>query len=369
MALRADDAMPFLLPEDEGPQARSGLAGRPSKAGRSAPTKPRSRFKTLLFGKPKDEKRAEKAAKNKKKPARPWAEPAMRKVWAVRGATALLWFAVILGALGGGYAFLASGSKQAAPPKVPASTVGAEGFAERCISTYLTSTGGDVQNDAAFKECYPLSVDWREMNPNDRYVTGTSTVNAAEIHEGYWSITVAARLAFQRQEEDGSLSNIYQTAYYALGVRETEVSGRTVYVATSLPARVPAPLPVPERPLTEVFPTDPELAADQLAAVQGFMNGFLTGSGDLDRYITKGLIRAIDPAPYATVEVISAGSRPFGDNVLVAVEVSAVTASGSEEILNYTLEMTQIDDKWLALYMHTAPPLKGTGSDAGDSDK
>ena len=276
-------------------------------------------------------------------------------VWRVRASHFGLWALVILGALGGLVGMFARGSSaapQVAAPKPQPSSLGAEGFAELYVASYLGDVGADT-DDRVLRSFFPGDADLRGVQARALYVTQTVSLAAARVSEGYWSVTVGARVL---AAAEGAYQPLGLRAFQ-VGVVELPAGG---YVATSLPAEVPLPPTIKLPRLAGEAPGPPE-RNEETVALSRFFSAFLAGQGELSRYVTPdSQIVAVAPSPYASTQVRRAGLDDLAgddDGRLARVEVAATDAAGRIQVLGYSLELVRRDGLWQVRRLLAAPPL------------
>jgi hypothetical protein len=270
-----------------------------------------------------------------------------------RLATFGLWALVAVAALSGCGSFLTRPKPTPATVKVPAPTVGPEGFAELYVSTFLESGEGDEGRLRAF---YPGPLQLRDVIPGSLYVARTTTVEAKEVARRYWSVTVAAEVLIP----EGSGYRRAGTRFYQVGVAGADVAA---YVATSLPGEVPPPATLRVPPL-EVGTLERVRPADPVAgAVERFAAAFLAGDGELVRYVAPDApLRAVSPPPFVAVKVTDLAVHdvvgpPAAKEVLAAVR--ATDSAGRVQILHYSLELAERSGRWEVAKLLPGPPLQG----------
>lgn len=283
------------------------------------------------------------------------------EVVATRIATVALWVLVITGALAGLLA-LATGLNAAVPlPAVAAgdSSVGAEGFAEVYVAAWLDAGEGQ---DEGLKALYPEAPALRGVEAGSMYAARTATVAAEDLGEGYWSITVVAEVlaaALDQAGEPGAGGYRRQgTHYYRVGVLAAEDR----YVATGLPAEVPAPAPGEAPELAGTGLERPQPDEPVATAVAQFLAAYLAGEGEIDRYISPGApVRSVQPVPFAGVELTRLTRGQSNDPTaptVVRAEVSATTAAGAVQVLHYALELAERQGRWEVRQVLPAAPLE-----------
>lgn len=266
-----------------------------------------------------------------------------------------LWAVLGLTFLAAAVALVRPPPKAAAAVKAPESTVGAQGFAELYVAAYLSAGKGSEESLRAF---YPVAVDLGDVAPGGIYAGRTTAIEAREVQHRYWAVTVGAEVLFP---QSGGLASG--------GVRFYQVSVARVgesYVATSLPAEVPAPAPGRGAKLAVPSMDRPSRDDPVAAAVARFAAAFLGGEGELARYTAPGsTLRPVRPAPFRAVEVTgladrdiereAAGAPAKAKEVLATVE--GTDASGRVQVLHYALELVQRAGRWEVTKLLGGPPL------------
>jgi hypothetical protein len=296
-------------------------------------------------------------------------------MWGARAAAIALWVLVGAGALGGCAAFVVrplASPTRAPKTTAPASSTGAEGFAELYVATYLSDAGGSETANDVLKTFYPGGdVDLRDVRPHTLYVTQTVALDATQVSKGYWSITVGARVM-------AASAN----GYVPLGLRAYQVgvarSAEGGFVATSAPGQVPLPRAASLPKLKGPALASPDAThSDVNAALQRFFAAYLTGQGELSRYVAPdaGLV-AVSPAPYsgvalqrvsleATTIKTAAGANPINTKGFVArVVVAAIDTAERTQVFSYSVELAQRENRWEVRKLLPAAPLAHTGAPA-----
>lgn len=236
--------------------------------------------------------------------------------------------------------------------EVPADTTGVEGFAELFIAAFLGTGEGFPEALAPFMDGVSLD----GVVDGSWFATRTASLGAREVSPGYYAVTVAAEvLATDPDSVDQPAWIAVGTRFYSVGVARTE-SGWVVAGLPSLLAQPPRADP-PDR-LVDSF--DGLKAAPGLGEmVARFIAAYLTGDGELARYTAPGFpIRAVQPPPFQTVEVLRAGSADTGDGLLaVVVVVRATDDAGRAQVLEYSLMVEKRDGRWEVAELLAAPAL------------
>ncbi|MFI1768972.1 conjugal transfer protein [Streptomyces sp. NPDC020800] len=240
----------------------------------------------------------------------------------------------------------ASTAVQAATPAKPATvrTAGAAdpaGYAQLFVSSWLRSSADDPTSaQARLAQSMARGVDLRDpaagAQAKPEFV---AVVRSAQRGDGTWSVTVAAQFA------GGSVR------YYAVPVA-ADRSG-TSFAVTGAPGVVAGPARA-KVPASAYRVSVPE--GDLSSAVGEFLAAYLTGAGEVDRYLAPGVrMLAVSPAPYRTVtvqqvlaaeEAAAAGQVP-GDGTTVRV-LAQVEARGEDGRwpLGYELVLRARSGRW-----------------------
>ena len=108
------------------------------------------------------------------------------------------------------------------------------------------------------------------------------------------------------------------------------------------------------------------------ATLQGFFAAFLTGNGDLSRYLAEGVRGApVSPAPFVTATVERMAVESVADDrLLVRAEVRATTRGGAQQLLGYELQARlSASGRWEIGHAAGAPSLVHDPADpAADAD-
>ncbi|MEU7205421.1 conjugal transfer protein [Streptomyces sp. NPDC045470] len=283
-----------------------------------------------------------------------------------------MWVLLAAGPLLGTWALLApSAPPAAASPRAPAAgpaqgedAAGPAGFAEQFVLAYLEAGDGAEENLARF---YPAArgMTW-PAGASGQHAQAASAVQVRPVSDGYWSVTVAARIT-------PTASAGAALRYFQVPVRADGRTGGRSLTATALPAEVAAPAtgPAPELaygPARAALPSDPAAAT-----LQAFFAAYLTGgqAGQLDRYLAPGTaLGPVRPAPYRAVKVTqyaeqghgpadgaAAQRPPDGVTRHLLVDVSADTAQAKDRPLMYAIELCSRAGRWEIAALQGAPAL------------
>lgn len=188
----------------------------------------------------------------------------------------------------------------------PGDTGRVEGFAELYVTAFLEGAAPAPQSAPLDRGGH-----WRAAS--------TVSLGARRLGDGYFAVTVAAAV---------------------LGWEPSDVGeGGWVPAGTRLDGLEDVP---------ELF-----------EAVVRFLSAYLTGDGELDRYLVPGAtISPLTPPSYEEVEVLEGEATkrsPASWRVGVVVRVS--DTAGRAQILEYWLEVAERDGRFEVAGLHPAPPL------------
>ncbi|MFD7408440.1 conjugal transfer protein [Streptomyces sp. NPDC059866] len=277
----------------------------------------------------------------------------------VRLSRVAVWTVIAAGPIALGVAVASTPTTvQAASPAKPTAvrtTAGAAdpgGYAQLFVSTWLRSSADDATSaQARLAQSMAPGVELPDPASDAQSRPASVTaVRSAQRDGGAWAVTVAAQYA------DGSVR------YYAVPVAADEAGAS--FAVTGAPGVVagPARAEVPKSPYGVTV-----LEGDLSSAVGEFLAAYLTGAGEVDRYLAPGVqLTAVSPAPYTavTVQQVSAVEEAAaaeqvpadGTAVRVLVRVEARDAGGRWP-LAYELTLTARSGRWevAALESGTAP--------------
>ncbi|MFE7077084.1 conjugal transfer protein [Streptomyces sp. NPDC057620] len=229
-----------------------------------------------------------------------------------------------------------------AQPAVVHATAGADpaGYVQLFIGAWLRSTAGDASTaQALLAQSLAPDVDLPDPVAGVRVqLQSVTTVRSVHRADGAWSVTAAAQYA------DGSVR------YYAVPVAADRAGAS--FTVTAAPAVVAGPgLAEAAQSYDVSVPV-----GDLSSAVGGFLTAYLTGAGEVDRYLAPGVqLAAVSPAPYTAVavqevlaaETAAAGERVPGDGTKVRVQVRLDARDrGGRWPLAYELALTARSGRW-----------------------
>ncbi|WP_328759235.1 conjugal transfer protein [Streptomyces sp. NBC_00271] len=281
----------------------------------------------------------------------------------VRLSRLALFTAIAAGPVALGIAVMSGPTTVAAAPSDKPATVRSAaaaadpaGYAQVFVDAWLRSSADDANSaQARLAQSLAPDVDLPDpvasAQPDPAAVTA---VRSAQREDGEWSVTVAAQYA------DGRLR------YFVVPVT-ADASGAS-FTVTGAPGAVagPARAGVGKSPYGVSVPSDGDLSL----AVGEFFGAYLTGAGEVDRYLAPGVkLSPVSPAPYTAVavqrvsaveEAAAAGKVPAdGTAVRVLVQVEA-RDSGGRWPLGYELTLKARSGRW-----EVAALESGTAQDGG----
>ncbi|MGW2610170.1 conjugal transfer protein [Streptomyces mirabilis] len=230
------------------------------------------------------------------------------------------------------------------------------GYAQVFVDAWLRSGASDA-NSAQARLAQSLAPDVDLPDPvagAQPKPAAVTAVRSAQREDGEWAVTVAAQYA------DGRLR------YFVVPV--TADANGAAFAVTGAPGAVagPARAAVGKSPYGVSVPSDGDLSL----AVGEFFGAYLTGAGEVDRYLAPGVkLSPVSPAPYTAVvvqrvsaveEAAAAGKVPAdGTAVHVLVQVEA-RDSGGRWPLGYELTLKARSGRW-----EVAALESGTSQDGG----
>ncbi|MGW0770750.1 conjugal transfer protein [Streptomyces sp. NPDC002676] len=229
----------------------------------------------------------------------------------------------------------------AKPTAVRTTAAGADpgGYAQVFVGAWLRSSANDATSaQARLAQSMAPDVDLPAPASDARSAPWSVTaVRSAQRGAGAWAVTVAAQYA------DGSVR------YYTVPV--TASRDGASFTVTGAPGVVagPARAAVPKSSYAVTVPE-----GDLSLAVGQFLAAYLTGAGEVDRYLAPGVrLSAISPAPYTAVAV---------EQVLAIEEAAAseqVPADGTKVRVLAEVEARDADGRWPLAYELTLKARSG----------
>jgi len=272
---------------------------------------------------------------------------------AARLATVVLLLCLIASPLALGVALLAlsqgTSSPAAAAPAVADRSndqaIAGE-FAQRLVVTWLTATQDSPDALLALVKDAQLST-----LPRDPFLVRDPALARISQTAGTWSVTVAVTVTDARK--------VTARRFFQVPVR---LDGGTVS-ALSLPT--PVPPPAISSAASDEYRTQLDSTGPQSQAVAQFLTAYLTGAGDVGRYLTPGVnLTALSPAPYTSVRVdevrsdtdvsTSTGARD-GQRLRVLVSATAAVTEQQSSSLSFALTLTARASRWEITAIDPAP--------------
>ncbi|MFJ7305995.1 conjugal transfer protein [Streptomyces sp. NPDC099088] len=244
---------------------------------------------------------------------------------------------------------------QAAPVRPAAQSADPAGFAQLFVGAWLRSSTDDATTAQA-RLAQSLAPDVELPDPAEGAqprLESVTAVRSAHRSGDAWSVTVAAQYA------DGRLRN------YAVPV--VAIRAGDAFTVTGSPAVVagPARAKAPRSPYGVSVPE-----GDLSSSVGEFLSAYLTGAGEVDRYLAPGAaLSAVAPAPFGRVtvqqvraieEVAAAGKAVDGTAVHVLVQVEARDGDGRWP-LAYEIALTARSGRWEVTGVESGSPLQDGG--------
>ncbi|MFC8349805.1 conjugal transfer protein [Streptomyces sp. NPDC057280] len=231
--------------------------------------------------------------------------------------------------------------RSAAAQSVTAVPADPAGYAQVFMTAWLRSSADDTASAQA-RLAQSMAPDVELPDPaTDAQPTLASVTTVRSAHTGAsaWLVTTAA------QYTEGVVR------YFTLPV--TADTAGSSFAVTGTPAVVAGPSRAepPESPYT-VPVGDGELTR----AVGEFLAAYLTGAGEVDRYLAPGVrLTAVSPAPFSAVtareisaiEEAAAGDEVPGDGARVHIQATAVAQDTTGRWpLTYELTLTARSGRW-----------------------
>lgn len=261
----------------------------------------------------------------------------------------------VLAVLGGGHAVFSFFSADPPPPgdESTITTLGharlAESFAQDFVVTYLGASAGQQDRLARFVGgTEQVTLPKTAQHVSDPLVVYTTrSLNSGSVE--VWAVTVSVNA--------GRPGPNQARHYYRVPVLVSEGRLR----ALTFPAAIEPPAVGPELAQAYSSPCAEDTPLAQVAT--GFLTAFLTGSGDVTRYVTVDSgIAPLIPPPYtalATVTVAADNSAcgTTGSSARVLATVSPKADSGTVPSLAYPLTMVRGEGQWQVRTIDPMPAL------------
>jgi hypothetical protein len=287
-------------------------------------------------------------------------------------ARVVLWAALGLGCVGGVVGLVRATADPAPAPGPPSSGGGMDipgpvaSTAELVVERWLTATPDDAARlTDLFVE--PPELQGLTSSSGDLTVERVRAIAGQMRQENYWSVTVAADvIAPDITAEDPGAEPAVTTWYLEVGIAG-DSNGRMAALAA--PAVVPHPPRVSTGWRASVGPTIVPRAGDPTAAaVEGFLDALLAGSGDPRRYVATGVdVTPLVPAPFSDVVVdkLAIDELPDGAHRVLA-QVTATTPGGARLQLAYEVVVVERPDRLEVAGWSGAPAYLAGSANAPD---
>lgn len=224
----------------------------------------------------------------------------------------------------------ATPSDKPTPVRTAAAAADPAGYAQVFVDVWLRSSADADSAQARLAQSLAPDVDLPDLVAGAQPKPATVTaVRSAQQGDGEWAVTVAA------QYVDGRLR------FFVVPV-SADASGAS-FTVRGAPAVVagPARAAVGESPYGVSVASDGDLS---LALVE-FFGAYLTGAGQVDRYLAPGVtLAALSPAPYVAVSVQQVSA------VEEAAAVEQVPADGAKVRVLVQVEARDADGRWPLAY-------------------
>lgn len=261
----------------------------------------------------------------------------------------------VLAVLGGGHAVFSLLSADPPPPgdESTIATLGharlAESFAQDFVVTYLGASAGQQDRLARFvggTEQVTLPKTAQQVS-NPLVVYTTRSLDSASVE--VWTVTVSVTTGRAGQNQ--------ARHYYRVPISVSEGRLR----ALTFPTAIEPPAVGPDLAQAYSSPCAEDTPLAQVAT--GFLTAFLTGSGDVARYVTVDSgITSLVPPPYSALSAVTitaddsaCGSSGTGARVLATVSPKA--DSGTLPSLAYPLTMVRGEGQWQVRSIDPMPAL------------
>lgn len=223
-------------------------------------------------------------------------------------------------------------------------------FAQRVVTVWLTSTQDNPDAlQALVKDAAVVTLSNVPFDVSDVDVAGITP--GGDV--GTWSVLVAATVTDASE----------QTArrYYQVPVHVDDAGALS---ALTLPAAVAAPVVVGGS--TGAYRTHIAMNSPVADTVTQFLSAYLTGAGDVSRYVTPGsTILPVTPPPYtsvklaelrSTTQLAEDGATPAdGETAHVLASASAVVSQEQVAAVTYALSLTARAGRWEVTAIEPVP--------------
>lgn len=231
----------------------------------------------------------------------------------------------------------------------------ASGLAGRFVQTWLETT----RDDTTQLDQYVPDASTGDFPAAAWDVTDVATVGAVQVRPSVWSVTVAATIT----PADGGRAAVSGLRYFTVPV--SAAAGRVSVLAW--PAAAPGPAVVPAQDLSSTYSIQLDATNPVAVSVQQFLTAWLTGSGDVTRFLSPGTaVRPLGGTPYsqvvvsqvlATVDVDPTLRPTDGRRVHVLVTSTADATARQQVNFQYFLTMAARAGRWEVAAIDPAPGI------------
>jgi hypothetical protein len=247
---------------------------------------------------------------------------------------------------------------------------GAGGFAAVFMQHWLPA-GQGTETDL---QPYMSNVPSLDNKPNSRYAAQPPIVlSTTQVGSGYWSVLLAVN---ETAKDHTGMLKAAGTHWYRVSVAQAGSTGATpgsndstVFQVTSAPYEVPAP--VSGSSLTNSAYSDLTVPVSGPIGdtAQHFLDAYLTGNGEIERYTSPGVtIAPVTPPSASKITVQTIAAIPVADDaqdadsvpadgvtVHVLVQTTVTGSAGSGIPMDYPLTLRSRAGRWEVLSLDSAP--------------
>ena len=283
-----------------------------------------------------------------------------------RGGRVLAWLIVVASpvVMLGGLVLLRPSVPDARPQEVQEGALEPAGWAEMYVRSWLSASRTDSAGIEAF---YPPGMK-TQRGVGTQVPVDVAALAVNSPTPGTWSITLAVNVL--TQQPDGK----HAAKVMCVQVGLAEGADAHAYVAMALPAPVTCPATLAGAGLA--YLATAELDGPIGQSVSGFLSAYLTGSGDLDRYVAPGAgLAPVTPSPYSAVQLVELrtheqfepgqAARPLDrTETRVLARAWGYDATGESTVVDYALTLAARAGRWEVSRIDPSPLLAATPSAA-----
>jgi hypothetical protein len=226
-------------------------------------------------------------------------------------------------------------------------------YAQDCVTRWLAATQSQAQT---LRDCWSLRDPMRLPTTPATVISSPAVAAVTLVSDTgttqQWSVVISV-------SERPYQSAAPHTSFYRLPVLYSSYGVR----ATALPARINGPGPGADTPLG--YPN--ALAANSTAftTVAGFITGYLTPAGGLERYVTTDskLLPAAEYRSTQVTKLLASATVPDqgvpaeGTTLRVLATVNAITSQLAPRQEDYPLTLKVVSGRWTVAALDYAPLL------------